>query len=376
MNQLVSVIIPAYNAARFIEATLDSVIAQTYTNLEIIIVDDGSTDNTRELIEPYLKDPRVRLICQANAGVHAARNKGIENSSGEFIAPVDADDIWFPAKIEKQVRAMQSNPNAGLVYAWTVHLDEEGNLNGDYLAQTRTGNVLRAMLEQELIGSASIPLFRRTCLDDVGYYRAGYKGVEDFELYMRVAEKWEYDVAPDFLIGYRMVQGSMSRNTGMMWKHLAKILDEVQSRHPEISARLFQELKANNCAWLADLSRQGGQHLESLSFWLQAIRLNPKKYLLHPRTYKKSIISLFSLILSPITKRIWTLEEWEAFKHKLRPPRQIASLDELRARVAESMPLKDTSPQNEEECVSIKRSLLKTAPPNQRSTTKSEQRPR
>ena len=118
---LVSVIIPAYNTAAFISKTLDSVLSQTYRNLEVLVVDDGSQDETPEIVKLIAQsDRRVTLLRQANAGVAAARNLAIQKSSGEYIAPIDADDIWFPQNLEKQVQYMlEASPLVGLVYAWS-----------------------------------------------------------------------------------------------------------------------------------------------------------------------------------------------------------------------------------------------------------------
>src|SRR5262245_28337071 len=121
---LVSVVIPAYNAEAYIATSLRSVTAQTYRNLEIIVVDDGSRDATATIVRSLAADdPRIKLQQQQNAGVAAARNRGIEASSGDLVAPLDADDLWQPSKIERQVAVMQrGSPKVGLVYAWFVQI--------------------------------------------------------------------------------------------------------------------------------------------------------------------------------------------------------------------------------------------------------------
>ena len=126
-SPLISVIVPAYNAEIFIRRTLDSILAQTYTNIEILVVDDGSQDRTAEIVESFVeKDSRVTLLKQKNAGVATARNLAIEKSRGEYIAPIDADDIWYPQKLEKQVQCMlEADQSIGLVYAWSVRIDED-----------------------------------------------------------------------------------------------------------------------------------------------------------------------------------------------------------------------------------------------------------
>ena len=127
---LVSVIVPAYNAARYIRQALESVCTQTYRDIEVIVVDDGSRDETPAIVEEFAtSDPRVRLLLQNNAGVGAARNMGLRQAQGVYIAPIDADDIWHPGKLEAQVACMEAHgPETGLVYCWTNIIDSEGRL--------------------------------------------------------------------------------------------------------------------------------------------------------------------------------------------------------------------------------------------------------
>jgi GT2 family glycosyltransferase len=128
-GDLVSVVIPSYNRAYCVAATIDSTLAQTHGNLEILLVDDGSSDATRELIaERYRDEPRVRYIPQANAGVSAARNHGLRLARGQFIALLDSDDIWFPWKIEAQLRCLEALPTAGMIWTDMDAIGPDGKL--------------------------------------------------------------------------------------------------------------------------------------------------------------------------------------------------------------------------------------------------------
>jgi len=129
---LVSVLIPAHNAHRFLECALGSVQNQTYTNVEILVVDDGSDDGTADLVRTLAADdPRIQLFRQSNQGVAAARNRALAEAQGPYVAPLDADDIWFPRKLEWQVARMQeTGPATGLVYAWWAGLGEDGTIVG------------------------------------------------------------------------------------------------------------------------------------------------------------------------------------------------------------------------------------------------------
>ena len=126
----VTIIIPTYNSSPFIGKAIDSVLAQTYTDYEIILVDDGSTDNTKEILEKY--QDNITYILQPNQGVAIARNTGIRNSESEYIALLDSDDEWLPEKLELQMRTIEKNNDVGLVHTNDIQISEEGNVYGSW----------------------------------------------------------------------------------------------------------------------------------------------------------------------------------------------------------------------------------------------------
>ncbi len=125
----VSVVIPAYNAMTYLPETITSVLQQTYTDFEVVVVNDGSTDKIEEWIV-QISDPRIKLVSQANLGLAGARNTGIRESQGKYLAFLDADDLWEPTKLEKQVKILEKNPEVGLVYTWVTYIDETGQSTG------------------------------------------------------------------------------------------------------------------------------------------------------------------------------------------------------------------------------------------------------
>ena len=321
---LVSVVIPAYNAEKFITATLESVLSQTYQKIEVVIVDDGSRDKTVEIVREFAaKDKRIILFQQSNSGVAAARNLAIQKSKGEYIAPIDADDIWYPEKIEKQVKCMlQASPSVGLVYTWTAHIDEEGLLTGTYHKCNQEGNVLTAMFIEEPIGNASVPLIRRSCLEKVGLYdtmlkKQNAQGLEDFDIYLRIAEHYEFKVVPEFLVGYRQVFGSMSRNTLIMAKSYKLVVENIQLRHPEIPTKIYNQHRSEMYYWFALMSKQSGDHWGTLSWLSQALLLDSKNLLQRPMLYKTFLLAILYILAQPITSLFWTPQSWYQFKKKL-----------------------------------------------------------
>ncbi len=300
---LVSVIIPAYNAEEFIGRTLNSVINQTYQNLEIIVIDDGSKDGTKDKVDLFLKqDKRIKYLRQNNAGVAAARNLGISEAKGEFIAPVDADDIWYPENIEKQVNCMISGgKTVGLVYSWSVDIDENDILTGAFRAAEIEGNIYPTLVSHNFLGNASCSMMRRSIVQELGGYNPELKqqnaqGCEDWELYLKIAESYQIKVVKNFLVGYRKLPGSMSRNYETMARSHALVMDKVQPNHPEIPNFFFCLSKSNLSIYFAHQSYFAKDY-NSTSYWLkQAIKAESFTPFIRPGLYYLSIFSFLKTI--------------------------------------------------------------------------------
>jgi colanic acid/amylovoran biosynthesis glycosyltransferase len=202
---IVSVIIPAYNAASTLRKTLDSVLAQTFTSFEIVVVDDGSTDDTMA-VATTADDPRVRVLAQSNAGVSAARNRGAAAARGELLAFLDADDLWAPDKLACQVAALQAHPDAGLAFSWTAYVDDRGDrLPVGDVAIRAEGWVFRdLLLRGNFVASGSGALIRRTAFDAVGGFEPTLRTAEDWDFYLRVAAICPFVCVPVVHVFYRL----------------------------------------------------------------------------------------------------------------------------------------------------------------------------
>jgi glycosyltransferase involved in cell wall biosynthesis len=263
---LVTVVIPAYNAARFIDLTLDSVRNQTHRRLEILVVDDGSSDATCEIVERHLSlDDRVRLVRQPNGGVSAARNRGIREAKGEFVALTDADDLWAPRKIEKQLSAFaRGGPRAGLAYTLFLLIDEQGFIVGEDPKPRPEGDVLREICTRNLVGHGSGAMIRRTVFDEVGLFdEQRRKGCEDHEFYFRVAERYDFVCAQEPLVGYRLVPGSMTGAVDKMLSASAELADLMLSRRPEFAAEIAMNRRILKL-WLLRLAIRGSRGGDAL----------------------------------------------------------------------------------------------------------------
>ena len=316
---LVSVIVPAYNAEQFIARTLSSVIEQTYKNLEILVVDDGSKDRTAEIVEQFAtKDSRVTLLRQQNSGVAKARNLAIKNAKGEYIAPVDADDIWHPQKIEKQIEVfLSSEPSVGLVYTWSVLIDESDRITNRFDAidsfhfsnvAVVEGEVYLPLIYLNFIGNSSVPLIRKSCLNKVGNYNEllreqDAQGCEDWDLQLRIAEYYQYKVVPKFLVGYRRLSNSMSGNYLGMAKSYNAIMADVKKKYPKIPKFIYRWSKSHFYSHLSAKSYKNEQHLTTIYLLREVVRAD-YKILIKPGVYKIFILTLIKYVFP---KQIVTL---------------------------------------------------------------------
>jgi len=229
---LVSVIIPTYNYAAFIEQAIKSVLDQTFQNFEILVVDDGSTDNTREVIKKF----PARYIYQTNRGAAAARNYGIREARGELIAFLDADDLWLPDKLEKQLQMFERDPGIGLVYSLFYFFESESGAIIGYkpIRECARGFVLTQMFGSCIIGSPT-PLIRRDVFEKVGLYQEGLTGVEDYHLWLRIAAQYRIDYVPEYLAMYRVHESRCSsKKLGEWMRALETILIDCQHSYPEL----------------------------------------------------------------------------------------------------------------------------------------------
>lgn len=226
-SPLISVIIPAYNAATYIERTLHTVLTQTYRQIEIIVVNDGSSDETEAIVLHMAKaDARLRVISIPNGGVARARNHGIALSRGGFVAFIDADDLWRADKLEKQLDQLNRHgPDYGAVYTLHYVIDETDRVLRPGDSVVATGYILNRHLVLRLIGNGSTLLVRReallsTRLFDPTYADDGIGGCEDLDLELQLAEKFKFAAVPERLVGYRVYDGNMSSNRPRMARSL------------------------------------------------------------------------------------------------------------------------------------------------------------
>lgn len=208
---LVSVIIPAYNSEKTIRQTIESVLNQTLSDFELIVINDGSQDATLDIVSS-IADPRLKVYSYANAGGAVSRNRGFSHSSGEFIAFLDADDLWTPDKLEAQLKALQANPQAAVAYSWLDSIDESNQFVRCGCHFTENGDVFVKLLLTCFVESGSNPLIRRQAFIDVGGFDESLTASQDYDLYLRLADRYHFVAVPIPQILYRLSSNSMTAN--------------------------------------------------------------------------------------------------------------------------------------------------------------------
>jgi glycosyltransferase involved in cell wall biosynthesis len=236
-NPLVSIIIPAYNVESYIKNAIESALNQTYKNIEIIVVDDGSTDNTKKIIEPYFKSGKIKYIYQHNKGLSSARNTGIKTAQGEYVALLDSDDEFLPEKIEKQVGFLEARPDCDICYCDIWHFQESSpdqllKINYKYYSGKE---VFKNLLKKNFINPLSV-VFRRKVFDKFGYFNENYRRSEDWEYWLGSSYRGTiFCFLPEILAKHRLGMATHLqdfKSEPIMWKTTLKIFKDLEEKMP------------------------------------------------------------------------------------------------------------------------------------------------
>jgi len=233
----VSVLMPVYNGEKFLREAIESVLRQTFTDFELLIINDGSTDGSLDIIQTY-SDPRIRLINNgANIGLIATRNKGIDNARGAFIALLDCDDIAYPERLATQVNFLDRNPDFGMVGAWVKIIDENGGSTGKIVKYIASPEMIPSILVFRNYFCQSAVVIRKSVLPE-GRYRL-YQGAEDYDLWVRVAKNTRVWNLQTVLASYRVHQSSISFvNSGKIENYVREIIcNQLKSINLEPSSK-------------------------------------------------------------------------------------------------------------------------------------------
>ena len=243
---LISVVIPVYNGEKTIKKTIEAVLNQSFPDIEVIVINDGSCDSTVEIVNS-IDDYRLQLFSYTNAGLAASRNRGISHSKGEFISFIDADDLWTTDKIEAQYKALQENPQAAVAYSWTDYIDAEGKFLQSGRHVTAKGDVYSKLVLSSFLENGSNPLIRMQAISTIGTFDESLFAAEDWDMWLRLAAKYEFVCVEKVQILYRVSVNSMSANLKRQEAACLEVIERAFS-HPK--AEFLQYLKKYSFAHL------------------------------------------------------------------------------------------------------------------------------
>ncbi|MBN1317552.1 MAG: glycosyltransferase family 2 protein [Anaerolineales bacterium] len=307
---LISVILPAYNGAKTIRKTIESVLDQTYANLELIVVDDGSKDETREYLAE-ITDPRVRIYTYNNVGMAANRNRGIDLVRGEYIAFIDQDDLWLPDKLRLQLQALERNPEAALSYTWIDRIDEEDNVLKPATREAESGDILAKMLLSDFLITCSCPLIRKTAMDQVGgYFDEEMPPADDWDLWLRLARLFPFESVPSVQVLYRVSANSASYNLERMERASIR----VHTLHFDQAPTHLQYLRKDNLAniyrYLVVQALKGHpgriRGLKAIRYLVKAVRSDPP--LVKKHAFGRALLGaiLMSILPAGLTRALFS----------------------------------------------------------------------
>ena len=263
MSELVSVIIPTYNCSKYVTEAINSVLEQTYNNYEIIVIDDGSTDDTEGILSLYMD--KIRYVKKGNGGPASARNLGIKESKGEYVAFLDADDLWDSSKLEKQIALFDENLDLGLVHtALSQFIASLENMAPSFTNSVENNNDFKDLFWHNFIGTSTV-LVRKECFEKLGTFNEGseYFSVEDYDMWLRIAQEYKIGYVADVLTFYRQHPDGISKNIDRSYNNERAVIEAAINRLPDLEKETGVDLRKRFSKLYQDY---GFDFLENMDF--------------------------------------------------------------------------------------------------------------
>lgn len=270
---LFSIIIPTYNRALKVARAIESVLSQTFTDYDIWVIDDGSIDQTAQHLKPYLD--RIHYLFQENGGVASARNLGVQQSSGRYVAFLDSDDRWYPHKLAIISAMIQTHPEIGLFYSQCVVVDETGESLWVNKSKAAYNNTYLALLMRDFI-TLSSAVVRRDCLEYVGKFDTTMVPCEDWDLWLRIVIKYPIYLVPEILVLYEHSDQSKLTSNTLNWLNAHdRVIEKAFTRDPTLKQNIRQMVLANMAYAKGRIWLNAKEDREALRWLNQAIFLKP-----------------------------------------------------------------------------------------------------
>lgn len=253
---LISVVIPVFNGEKTIKETITSVLSQTFNDFELIIINDGSQDLTLEVISS-IKDNRIQIYSYPNAGLAVSRNRGISHATSDYIAFIDADDLWTSDKLESQLKALKNHSEAAVAYSWTDYIDENSQFLGKGSHVTANGNIYPHLLLTDILENGSNPLIRKQAFLEVGNFDESLRAAEDWDMFLRLASRYHFVAVASPQVLYRISANSMSANILQQERESLKVIERAFKQAPQSLQYLKKPSLANLYKYLTHKALEG-----------------------------------------------------------------------------------------------------------------------
>jgi glycosyltransferase involved in cell wall biosynthesis len=311
----VSIVLPAFNAKGLIGDTIATVLQQTFTDFELLVVDDGSMDGTAlEVQSIAAKDPRCQLIVQRNRGPSSARNRGIAEASGDLIAFMDHDDYWHPDKLALQVQLLDSMPDVGVVTCFSAVIDEDRRFTGWRLGDRANGWVYEKMVELDLVSGGSVAIVRRSALAAAGTFDESLRFREDWDMWIRLARCVPFQTVPQTLVGYTRRAGNASSDYEKMAAEGAYVLRKVWAHDATLSQEWLRFCTARDLFAIACLCAMDSNSFLAWQYLARCCAVTPAPLLSSPRRWAfVGVLVLQSILPSGVFRFVFGLAGYGVF---------------------------------------------------------------
>ena len=307
---IVSVIMPVYNTAKYVQGAIESVLAQTFTDFELLIIDDAGSDHSIELCRAY-DDARIRIISQQNRGLAGARNTGIRNARGQFVALLDSDDLWEPKKLERHVAHLRRSPRIGVSFAASTLIDDDGRFLR-ISQRPKLKNIAPSdIFLRNPVGNGSAPVLRRAVFEDIAfvnpareeldYFDDSLRQSEDIECWCRIAltTDWGFEGIRGAYTRYRINEGGLSANVVKQFDTWSRVRDRVAQLDPHFAAKWSPYAEAFQLRYLARRCVRMGEGPMAWSLMKDALRTCPNIIVREPAKTLTSLVAACVLRFLP-----------------------------------------------------------------------------
>ena len=330
MSPKVSVVMPVYNVEVYVAEAVTSVLDQTFTDFELLIVDDGSTDASVDICN-LIHDPRIRLIHQTNRGLAGARNTGIRKAKGDYIAFLDSDDLWTPDKLARHVAYLDANPAIGVSYSASALINAEGVPIGITQSPKTTNVTAQDVFLRNPVGNGSAPVIRRETLDAIKFnagrghtefFDENFRQSEDIECWMRIAltTHWKFGGIDDCLTLYRVNEDGLSAHIDRQFKSWEAMCEKVRAVAPTFYRKWGRLSRAFQLRYLARRAARMRNRASALKLALGALVCHPAILLREPKKTLETVAA--ALVLKIVPTRVYVWLETNALKGEKAPAGQ------------------------------------------------------